>query len=113
MLTAITEATVWMQGMIRDLLDVSAIEAGRLSVDRQPAALGSIISTAVDMVRGEIEQRAIRVSVDIPAALRTVNVDASRVVQVITNLLGNAIKFTDAGGTVVVLSLIHISEPTR
>ena len=108
MLTAITEATVWMQGMIRDLLDVSAIEAGRLSVDRQPAGLGSIISTAVDMVRGEVEQRSIRLSVDIPAALRTVNVDASRIVQVMTNLLGNAIKFTDAGGTVVVRA---VNEP--
>ena len=70
MLTAITEATVWMQGMIRDLLDVSAIEVGRLSVDRQPAALGSIISTAVDMVRGEVQQRSIRLSVDIPPDLR-------------------------------------------
>jgi PAS domain S-box-containing protein len=102
MLTAITEATVWMQGMIRDLLDVSAIEAGRLSVDRQPAALGSIISTAVGMVRGEVEQRSIRLTVDIPQDLRSVNVDASRIVQVITNLLGNAIKFTNASGTVVV-----------
>jgi PAS domain S-box-containing protein len=102
MLTAITEATVWMQGMIRDLLDVSAIEAGRLSVDRQPAALGSIISTAAGMVRGEVEQRSIRLSVDIPQDLRSVNVDASRIVQVITNLLGNAVKFTHAGGTVVV-----------
>jgi len=102
MLTAITEATAWMQGMIRDLLDVSAIEAGRLSVDRQPAALGPIISTAVGMVRGEVEQRSIGLSVDVPSDLRTVSVDASRIVQVITNLLGNAIKFTDAGGTVVV-----------
>ncbi len=102
MLTAITEATVWMQGMIRDLLDASAIEAGRLSVDRQPAALSSIISTAVGMVGGEVEQRSIRLSVDIPQDLRSVKVDASRIVQVITNLLGNAIKFTNAGGTVIV-----------
>ena len=109
MLTAISEATVWMQGMIRDLLDVSAIEAGRLSVDRQPAALGSIISTAVDMVRGEVEQRSIRLSVDIPQDLRSVNADASRIVQVITNLLGNAIKFSNAGGTVVVRAA---NEPT-
>jgi len=109
MLTAITEATVWMQGMIRDLLDVSAIEAGRLSVDRRPAALGSIIATAVDMVRGEVDQRSIRLSVDIPPDLRTVSADASRIVQVITNLLGNAIKFTDAGGTVVVRAA---NEPT-
>jgi len=109
MLTAITEATVWMQGMIRDLLDVSAIEAGRLSVDRRPAALGSIIATAVDMVRGEVDQRSIRLSVDIPPDLRSVTVDASRIVQVITNLLGNAVKFTDAGGAVVVRAA---NEPT-
>ena len=109
MLTAITEATVWMQGMIRDLLDVSAIEAGRLSVDRRPAALRPIIVTAVDMVRGEVDQRSIRLSLDIPPDLRSVTVDASRIVQVITNLLGNAVKFTDAGGAVVVRAA---NEPT-
>jgi PAS domain S-box-containing protein len=102
MLTAITEATVWMQQLIRDLLDVSAIEAGRLSVERRPSALGPIVATAVGMVSGEVEQRSIALTVELPPDLRTVNVDASRIVQVITNLLGNAIKFTDAGGTVTV-----------
>ena len=102
MLTAITEATVWMQTMIRDLLDVSAIEAGRLSVDRQPAALGPIVSAAVGMVGGEVEQRSVRLVVDLAPDLRPVNVDASRIVQVITNLLGNAVKFTGAGGMVTV-----------
>jgi PAS domain S-box-containing protein len=102
MLTAITEATVWMQQLIRDLLDVSAIEAGRLSVERRPSALASIVATAVGMVSGEVEQRSITLTVELPPDLRTVNVDANRIVQVITNLLGNAIKFTDAGGTVTV-----------
>ena len=102
MLTAITEATVWMQQLIRDLLDVSAVEAGRLSVERRPAALAPIIATAVGMVSGEVEQRSITLAVDVPADLRTVSVDATRIVQVISNLLGNAIKFTDAGGTVTV-----------
>ena len=100
MLTAITEATVWTQEMIRDLLDVSAIEAGRLSVERQPTALGAIMSTAAGMVGGEVEQRSIALHVITPPDARAVNVDASRIVQVITNLLGNAIKFTPVGGTV-------------
>ena len=102
MLTAITEATVWMQRLIRDLLDVSAIEAGRLSVERRPAALAPIIATAAGMMSGEVEQRSITLAVDVPPDLRVANVDATRIVQVISNLLGNAIKFTDAGGTVTV-----------
>ena len=106
MLTAITEATAWMQRLIRDLLDVSAIEAGRLSVERQPAALAPIVSTAVGMVSGEVEQHSIDLRVDLPPALPAVSVDASRIVQVISNLLGNAVKFTEPGGTITVRATV-------
>jgi PAS domain S-box-containing protein len=102
MLTAITEATVWMQQLIRDLLDVSAIEAGRLSIERRPVALASIVSTATGMVSGEIEQRSMVLEVNVPPDLPTVNVDDRRIVQVLTNLMGNAVKFTDPGGRIVV-----------
>jgi PAS domain S-box-containing protein len=102
MLTAITEATAWMQRLIRDLLDVSAIEAGRLSVERQPAALAPIIATAVGMVSGEVEHQSIDLRVETPPGLPPVSVDPSRIVQVITNLLGNAVKFTAPGGTITV-----------
>jgi PAS domain S-box-containing protein len=100
MLTAITEATVWMQRLIRDLLDISAVEAGRMLVERQPASLSSIVSTATGMVSGELEQQSVRLVVEQVDPALTVNVDTSRMVQVITNLLGNAIKFTNAGGEV-------------
>ena len=68
MLTAITEATAWMQRLIRDLLDVSAIEAGRLAVEREPATLGPIVATAVGMVGGEVEDQSITLTVDVPPA---------------------------------------------
>ena len=102
MLTAITDATAWMQRLIRDLLDVSAIEAGRLSVERRPTAVAPIITAAVGMVSGEVEARAIRLEVDVPNNLPAVNVDETRIVQVITNLLGNAIKFTDTDGRITI-----------
>jgi len=102
MLTAITEATAWMQRLIRDLLDATAIEAGRLSVERQPVALASIVSTAVGMVSGEVSEHSITLMMDVPAELPAVSADAGRIVQVITNLLGNAVKFTPAGGTITV-----------
>jgi PAS domain S-box-containing protein len=102
MLTAITEATVWMQQLIRDLLDVSAIEAGRLSVVRERTSLSGVVSTAVGMVSGEVEQRSIDLRVELPPDPVTLDVDASRMVQVVTNLLGNAVKFTAPGGTVTI-----------
>ena len=105
MLTAITEATAWMQRLIRDLLDVSAIEAGRLSVERQPAAIAPIVSAAVGMVSGEVEQRGVDLRVEVSPDLRAVSADASRIIQVITNLLGNAVKFTDVGGRITVRAL--------
>jgi PAS domain S-box-containing protein len=102
MLTAISEATAWMQRLIRDLLDVSAIEAGRLSVERRPASLSTIVATAAGMVEGEIAQRALVLDIDLPANLPSVHADGARIVQVLTNLLGNAIKFTDAGGRIAI-----------
>jgi signal transduction histidine kinase len=102
MLTAITEATAWMQGLIRDLLDVSAIEAGRLSIERQSAGLAAIVATAVGMVGGEAAQRSLAVQIDVSPEMRPITVDPARLVQVLTNLLGNAIKFTAPGGTITV-----------
>jgi signal transduction histidine kinase len=91
-----------MQGLIRDLLDVSAIEAGRLSIERQSAGLAAIVATAVGMVGGEAAQRSLAVQIDVSPELRPVTVDPARLVQVLTNLLGNAIKFTAPGGTITV-----------
>src|SRR5207253_496129 len=96
----------WMQRLIQDLLDVSAIEAGRLSVERSPAALPRIVSSAVELVRGDATERALDVRVEVADTLPPVSVDAARIVQVLTNLLGNAIKFTEPRGRVAVRAVV-------
>jgi len=102
MLSAIAEATDWMNRLIHDLLDASAIEAGRLSIVRQAEGLASIIDSAVSMIAGEAAAKSIALSVELPDALPAVNVDAVRVGQVIGNLLANSVRFTEPGGRISV-----------
>jgi signal transduction histidine kinase len=102
MLSAITEATGWMQRLIRDLLDVTSIDAGHLALERQPASLCSIVGTATSLLRGAVEERSIELEVDVPDDLPTLMVDDGRIVQVVANLLGNAVKFSEPGGRVTI-----------
>ena len=106
MLSAIAEATDWMSRLIHDLLDASAIEAGRLSVVRQSESLPAIVDSAVNMVTREAAAKSIALSVELPDALPAVNVDAVRIGQVIGNLLANAVRFTEPGGRITVRARI-------
>jgi signal transduction histidine kinase len=102
MLEAIADATEWMNRLIHDLLDVSAIEAGHLTMTRRPEQLAEIAGTALAMVAGSAEARSLAISADVPSRLPAVNVDAGRIVQVLGNLLANAVKFTESGGRIAV-----------
>jgi signal transduction histidine kinase len=106
MLTSITEATAWTQRLIRDLLDVSAVEAGGLALELLPLSVPPIVAAAVGLVSGEVEQRGVTLRVELPNHLSPVQADESRVVQVIANLLGNAIKFSN-GGSEVLLRVVE------
>ena len=102
MLQAITDATAWMQRLIRDLLDVTSIDAGHLSLDRQPSSLSSLVMTAAGMLSSAVEERAIDLQIAVADSLPTLMVDDRRIVQVIANLLGNAIKFSEQGSRVTI-----------
>jgi signal transduction histidine kinase len=102
MLEAIAEATDWMNRLIHDLLDASALEAGRLSIVNKSESVSEMVTSAVSMRAGEATARELSLSMELPGSLPAVNADAGRVGQVIGNLLTNAIKFTDRGGQIVV-----------
>lgn len=95
--------TTAMTRMLDDLLDVSRLSLGKLSVRLEPLAMPQLLRDVLEEYRGRIGQAGLNLQVLIDDTPCTVNADRVRVRQVIDNLFSNAIKFTPAGGT------IHVS----
>lgn len=89
-----------MVRLIDDLLDVSRITSGRIQLQREPTLLTSVVTSAVDANKSAIEKKLITLTVDLPAEPCVIDVDSTRFVQVVSNLLHNAAKFTPAGGAI-------------
>lgn len=102
LLTTIKQSTEWMNRLIQDLLDVASIEAGRLSLERDREAVPPLLGDALRMFEVEAAQRHVQLSAESSADLPAINVDTSRIVQVLGNLLRNALKFTPDGGRITV-----------
>jgi PAS domain S-box-containing protein len=90
--------------LIDDLLDVTRISRDRLVLTHERIDLHGVIQDVVDMLNTEIQRRDVRVVMNMNAPAHSVVGDPIRLRQVFWNLLGNAIKFTDAGGTITVTS---------
>jgi PAS domain S-box-containing protein len=91
-------------GIIEDVLDLSRIEAGRLTVARDRVQLGGVIWQALAMVEPQAARRRVELvdAVSAAAAEHWCLGDEERVRQIVLNLLSNAVKFTDAGGQITV-----------
>jgi signal transduction histidine kinase/DNA-binding response OmpR family regulator len=88
--------------LIEDLLDVSRISSGKMKLNLKRSPMGPIVQAAVDAARPDAETKKISLSVEGTDDEMPVFVDPDRIQQVIGNLLGNAVKFTAAGGAVTV-----------
>ena len=88
--------------LIKDLLDLSIIEAGRVELRSAPFALASLVREVANSLRPVAEQKLINIQVTSIEASPTVWADRDRIAQVLTNLIGNAIKFTSPQGKVMV-----------
>ena len=101
-LEVIYDAANRMNRLIQDLLDVALMEAGQLTV--QPARLSprELIAGAVDVQRPLASSSSLELRVDVDRDVPVVWGDRDRLLQVLENLIGNAIKFTEPGGSVVV-----------
>jgi PAS domain S-box-containing protein len=98
----IHESTSWMSRMIQDLLDVSAIEAGVLSIDCASEDIGPIVVRAAGLFTRSAADRGNSIVLAVGDPLPRVSADAERMVQATANIIGNAVKFTPAGGRVTI-----------
>ena len=88
--------------LIDDLLDISRIVAGRLSLSRRPVELFGVIQAALETVRHVAEGKGVHVSLELDPRTVVVRGDPDRLQQVVSNLLSNAVKFTPEGGHVTI-----------
>ena len=98
----ISRSGVRMERLIGDLVDVASIAAGALAVTRELGDLTPVIVEAVDTFHQRAAEAGVVLEVDLAPPLTGAAFDHARVLQVLTNLLANAIKFSQAGDRVVV-----------
>lgn len=96
--TSILSAVDWMQRLIQDLLDISSIESGRLAVEPEFQSVAAIIDAAVALFNDNA--KGVRLVSRAPTRGPLVLADGARIIQVLANLIGNAVKFTPENGIV-------------
>jgi PAS domain S-box-containing protein len=91
-----------LTALVGDFLDVSKIEAGRMETRRELFSLDELVNKTVAAFKTVADDRALTIDTDLPEDLPPVEGDTERLGQVLTNLLGNASKFSEDGGTIMV-----------
>ncbi len=92
--------------LINDLLDFSKIESGRIEMECHPFETRTIVEETLDMVAVQAASKGLQLAYHLePGVPRRVSADPTRLRQILLNLLGNAVKFTDAGEVVVTIGL--------
>ncbi len=96
----IRSAAEQMDTLIQDLFDMSRAEAGRFAIDVQTESAATLLRNALRTLAPLAHDKNVALVTDWPSSLPHVQVDPERIVQVVSNVVGNAIKFTPSGGTI-------------
>jgi PAS domain S-box-containing protein len=111
---AISTSASALLALIEDLLDYSKIEAGRFDPEPQPMSPREIADNVVELLAARAFGKGIGLGCEVePGVPQLVSADPGRVRQVLLNLIGNAIKFTDAGGVLVRIARIRTETTDR
>lgn len=95
------ETTIHLLSIINDLLDISKIEAGKLSVVTTPLDLRQILLEVINLQSLNVQQKGLQLKCELDPQAIPIKADAAKLKQVLINVIGNATKFTDAGSITI------------
>jgi signal transduction histidine kinase len=101
-----------LHAMIRDLLEATRAESGKMRIEPRCIAVSELVQQAVAMLRPTAEEKKIGLEIGLDQRLPLVSADPDRVLEVLINLLDNAIKFTPAEGAVMLQASMVDADPT-
>jgi PAS domain S-box-containing protein len=87
--------------LINDILDLSKVEAGKMTLDLEPVEVAPLFASSLSIIREKAATRRIRLNMEAAVGLGTILLDARKVKQIVYNLLSNAVKFSNEGGEVI------------
>ena len=110
-LKTIQKSVNQLHAMIRDLLEATRAEGGKMRIEPRCVALGELVQQTVAMMRPLAAEKKIGLEIGLDQRLPLVHADPDRVLEVLINLVDNAIKFTSAEGSVMVQASIVEADP--
>ncbi|MCM0593475.1 MAG: ATP-binding protein [Gloeotrichia echinulata DEX184] len=107
------ETAIHLLGIINDLLDISKIEAGKLSVVTEPIDLRQLLLEVVNIQSVNVQQKGLQLKTDLGTEPIPVKADPAKLKQVVINVIGNATKFTDLGMITVACEIQHHQQNSQ
>ena len=110
-LGTILKSVSQLQAMIHDLLEATRTQSGKVRIESHGMGVAEIIQQAITLLRNSAQQKQISLELEVDRSLPLAYADGDRVLQVLINLLGNAIKFTSEGGAIVAKACLVEIDP--
>jgi signal transduction histidine kinase/DNA-binding response OmpR family regulator/HAMP domain-containing protein len=109
-ITAIYNSGLHLLSMINEILDLSKIEAGKMELQIDEVEIGNVVKSAVNTASGLIKGKPVQLVTQVEPDLPIIKGDEMRLNQILTNLLGNAVKFTEKGSITIKADLNHTED---